>query len=147
SNRTGNWEVWKHDLGTGVEARITQHGGFSAFESYDGRYLYFVKFNSSGSIWRTPTDGGEEERVTDQSSCWGCWDVTETGMYFFDVDASPKPALDFYDFKTHLITKVFEPEGQLTPESPVVSASRDGRTVFYSQSDLTSTIMIVDNLQ
>ena len=93
SNRTGRWEIWKHDIGTGVEAQITLHGGFSAFDSYDGRYLYYMKFYSPG-IWRMPTGGGEERRVTDQPgpSHWGDWDLTETGLYFLNPDASPRPA-------------------------------------------------------
>ena len=147
SNRTGQWQMWKHNLGSGVEAQITQHGGFSAFESYDGRYLYYAKFFTPG-IWRMPVGGGEEQRVTDQpAGYWGVWDVTETGLDFFNPDAKPRLRFAFYDFKTHLITNVFEPEAELTTESPVLSASRDGRTVFYSQRDPTSTIKIVENFQ
>jgi hypothetical protein len=95
-----------------------------------------------------PAGGGEEQRVTDQpAGYWGVWDVTETGLYFFNPGAKPRPRFAFYDFKTHLVTNVFEPEGELWDGGPVLSASRDGRTVFYSQQDPTSTIKIVENFQ
>ncbi len=55
SHRTGQWEIWKHDLGSGAEAQITNHGGFMGHE--DGRYLYYMKFISPG-IWRMPLRGG-----------------------------------------------------------------------------------------
>jgi Tol biopolymer transport system component len=79
SNRTGRMELWKQDLGSGVAAQVTQHGGFSAVESYDGKYLYYVKFFSPG-IWRMPLSGGDEERITDQPEAWywACWDITDT---------------------------------------------------------------------
>ncbi len=92
SNRTGRMELWKQDLGSGVAAQVTQHGGFSAVESYDGKFLYYVKFFSPG-IWRMPLSGGAEERITDQPEAWywAHWDITDSGLYFFDIAALPRP--------------------------------------------------------
>lgn len=148
SNRTGRWEMWKHDLGTGVEAEITQHGGFSAAESYDGRYLYYAKSYSSG-IWRVPTNGGEEQRITAQPEpwYWAYWDVTDAGLYFYDIAALPRPAFKYYDFKTREMRTVLQPEGVVDDHEYGMSVSRDGRTVVYAQKVVTSTIVIAENLQ
>jgi Tol biopolymer transport system component/DNA-binding winged helix-turn-helix (wHTH) protein len=148
SNRTGRMELWKQDLGSAVAAQVTQHGGFSAVESYDGRYLYYVKFFSPG-IWRMPLEGGEEQRITDQPDAWfwAYWDVTDTGLYFFDVAAVPKPEIKFYDFHTHKITPVLQTAGQARYWTPGISASRDGRTIFYPMEYGNSTIMIAENFQ
>jgi len=148
SHRTGRWEMWKHDLGSGVEVQLTQHGGFSAFESYDGQYLYYTKFYGRG-IWRMPLGGGEEQRITNQprSPHWGDWDVTEAGLYFLDADASPRPVIAFYDFKSRGITESFQLEEQLAGYHPGIGASRDGRNVVFEQGDGNSTIMIVENSQ
>src|SRR5262249_11051690 len=57
SDRTGDWQVWKHELSTGTETQITQHGGFAAFESYDARTLYYSKYRGGG-IWKIPCGRG-----------------------------------------------------------------------------------------
>jgi Tol biopolymer transport system component/DNA-binding winged helix-turn-helix (wHTH) protein len=148
SKRTGRMELWKQDLGSGVAAQVTQHGGFSAVESYDGKYLYYVKFFSPG-IWRMPIGGGEEQRITDQPDAWfwAYWDITDTGLYFFDVSALPRPEIKFYDSRTHQITPVLQADGQARYWTPGISASRDGRTLFYPMQYANSTIMIAENLQ
>ena len=148
SNRTGRMELWKQDLGSGVADQVTQHGGFSAVESYDGKYLYYVKFFSPG-IWRMPLNGGEEERITDQPEAWywAHWDITGSGLYFFDIAASPRPQLKFYDFQTHRITPVLQTDGQVRYWTPGVSASRNGRTIYYATQYANATIMIAENIQ
>jgi serine/threonine protein kinase/Tol biopolymer transport system component len=148
SDRTGHWELWKHNLESGVEIQITQHGGFSAFESYDGKDLYYAKFFSSG-IWRMPVAGGQEQRVVDGLATWfwGSWDVTETGLYFLDVDAPLRPAIMFYNFRTHKTNAVFQPEGQTMDSNPSLCVSRDGRTIYYAQYDQNSTIIIMQDFQ
>jgi Tol biopolymer transport system component len=62
SDRTGNWEVWKHALDTGVESQVTRGGGFDAFESLDGHTIYFSKFDHGG-IWSVPTNSGPESVI------------------------------------------------------------------------------------
>ena len=148
SNRTGRMELWKQDLGSGVVDQVTQHGGFSALESYDGKYLYYVKFFSPG-IWRMPLTGGEEERIIDQPEAWywAHWDITDSGLYFFDIAASPRPEIKFYDFQTHRITPVLQTDGQVRYWTPGVSASRNGRTIYYAAEYANATIMITENIQ
>ena len=148
SNRTGRMELWKQDLGSGVADQVTQHGGFSALESYDGKYLYYVKFFSPG-IWRMPLTGGEEERIIDQPEAWywAHWDITDSGLYFFDIAASPRPEIKFYDFQTHRITPVLQTDGQVRYWTPGVSASRNGHTIYYAAEYANATIMITENIQ
>ena len=47
SNRDGNWRVWKAPAGGGEAIQVTHSHGGAAFESVDGKTLYF--------FWRTPT--------------------------------------------------------------------------------------------
>ena len=148
SNRTGRMELWKQDLASGVAAQVTQHGGFSAVESDDGKYLYYVKFFSPG-IWRMPLSGGEEERITDQPEAWywAYWDITDSGLYFFDIAALPRPEIKFYDFNTHQISPVLQTDGQVRYWTPGISASRNGRTIYYATQYANATIMITENIQ
>jgi hypothetical protein len=42
---------------------MTKGGGFAAFESLDGKSVYYAKSRSVPSIWRVPVEGGEEVPV------------------------------------------------------------------------------------
>ena len=71
SNRTGSLQIWRRELASGRETQVTHHGGFAGFESYDGKTLYFSKFDGAG-IWSIPVTGGEEQRLT-QAPHLGYW--------------------------------------------------------------------------
>ena len=43
SNRTKAWEVWKMPADGGDAIQVTRNGGYVAFESVDGEFLYYVK--------------------------------------------------------------------------------------------------------
>jgi Tol biopolymer transport system component/DNA-binding winged helix-turn-helix (wHTH) protein len=147
SPRTGSRQIWKHSLEDGAERQLTEHGGFDPLESYDGRTIYYSKFDEPG-IWSMPASGGSESPVVTgkpQVGYWGHWAVTESGLYLLDVDAEPGPAVEFYNFATRRITPVLSLEKKPGPWLPSLSASRDGRTVFYSQSDPESVIKMVEN--
>jgi len=147
SDRTGRYELWKQDLASSTLTQVTKHGGFIGVESYDGRYLYYVKHFCSG-IWRMPIDGGEEEQIINLPEPWylGYWDISESGVYFYDIAASPRPAIKYYDFKTRRVTTVLAPEGQAKIWSSGISVSRDGRTLLYEMVHATSTVMVADEI-
>jgi len=149
SSRTGRRQIWKHSVEDGSERQLTEHGGFDPLESYDGRTIYYSKFDEPG-IWSMPASGGSESPVVTgkpQVSYWGHWAVTESGLYLLDVDAEPHPTIEFYSFATRRITPALSLETKPSPWQPSLSASRDGRTVFYSQSDPQSVIKMVENFR
>jgi Tol biopolymer transport system component len=65
STRTGRNEIWKTRVTGGPDVRVTQNGGVTAFESYDGKYLYFTKEDdvTSTALWKMPVRGGDETQV------------------------------------------------------------------------------------
>ncbi len=146
SSRTGSRQIWKQSLGNGSEIQLTEHGGFDPFESYDGRTIYYSKFDEPG-IWSMPAGGGNESVVVTgkpQVSYWGHWAVTESGLYLLDADAEPRPTIEFYNFATRRIARVLSLEQKPSDWQPSLSASRDGRTVFYTQFDPQSAIKMVE---
>jgi hypothetical protein len=149
SPRTGSRQIWKHSLEDRSERRLTEHGGFDPLESYDGRTIYYSKFDEPG-IWSMPASGGSESPVVTgkpQVSYWGHWAVTESGLYLLDVNAEPRPTIEFYSFATRRITPVLSLEEKPSDWQPSLSASRDGRTIFYSQYDPQSVIKMVENFR
>jgi len=147
SDRSGSYELWKRDISSSVSTQITRHGGFIGVESYDGRYLYYVKYFCSG-IWRMPIDGGEEEQIMNMPEPWylGYWDISESGVYFYDIAATPRPAIRYYDFSTRQTTTVLEPQEEAKIWASGISVSRDGRTLVYCVRHSTTTLMVADEI-
>ena len=107
-------------LANGAEMQLTQGGGFSPLESYDGAKIYYTKFQQGG-IWSIPTNGGEESLVVPdmpQLGYWGYWTVTKDGLDPLDADAEPRPTIKFYSFATNRLSPV------LSLEQPPALGSR-----------------------
>ncbi len=149
SNRSGTRQVWKASAEGGPAVQVTQNGGFAAFESPDGQFVYYAKYTEPG-IWRVPVEGGEETLVLDllQPGLWGYWAVSEQGIYFLNAEAEPRPAIEFYRFATRRTTHVFVPEKDPFYGDPGLALSPDGRWILYAQVDQeTSDIMLVENFR
>ena len=148
SNRTGNWQVWKHELATGRESQITHQGGFAAFESYDAKTLYYSRFEGGG-LWCIPVDGGAEKHVTPAPHLgdWGQFAVTETGIYLIDSTTEPGPTILYYDFSNRQLKPVLMLKQNTVAGTSNLAASRDGRTVIYAQTEGKGSILMADNLQ
>ena len=146
SKRTGNWQLWKHALADGAETQVTPHGGFTGFESSDGRTLYFSKFDQSG-IWSIPAGGGAESLVVPDKprvGFWGYWAVTDSGLYLLDTEAEPKATIEFYRFATRSFSHVLTLEKKAARLQPSLSATADGKTVYYAQYDRQSVIKLME---
>mgnify|MGYP001579546272 CR=1 FL=1 len=149
SNRTGDWQVWKVPAEGGPAVQVTRNGGRQAFESPDGTFVYYAKFPPAAGIWRVPASGGEETQVLDQGMQGG-WAITSLGIFFFDLTATPGPAIQLFDPTTRRLARVAQlPAGTTirTPEN-YLAVSSDARSILYAQVDQTeSDILMLDNFR
>jgi Tol biopolymer transport system component/DNA-binding winged helix-turn-helix (wHTH) protein len=148
SDRTGRWEVWKMPPTGGPALQVTRHGGFAAFESLDGKFLYYAKGLTLPGLWRIPTKGGEEVELINSlgAGYWGNWAVVDNGIYYLDTTA--KPGIAFFNIITHRTTRVFDVENRPVLEQPGLAVSPDKSTILYTQLDaLNSDILLVENFQ
>jgi hypothetical protein len=127
--------------------QLTHHGGLVAYESHDGKTVYYCKFE--GGIWSVPAAGGEEHLVTDalHYGYWAHFAVAEDGIYLLNADTAPKPTIMFYDFYTHLLTPVHQLEEQPYPWSQDFASSPDGRTLFFAQGVEHTSLIMAENFQ
>lgn len=149
SNRSGAMQVWKTPLVGGPAMQVTAQGGFEAFESPDGQYLYYTKGRGLAGIWRAPVTGGGEEFVTDhhQAGRWRYWRVTSQGLYFAAVTTTG-PLLEFYNFTTRQLSEVMRLERGPEPFIPGLSVSSDGRSLLFCRVDRSgSDIMMVEEFR
>jgi Tol biopolymer transport system component/serine/threonine protein kinase len=146
SNRTGTSQIWKEPAAGGASIQVTKSGGGEAFESADGKFVYWAKPGVSG-IWRVPVEGGEENQILD-SSVEDLWNVASQGIYFFDLKDPAGPALKFYSSSTYKTTLLrrFSKETQIDAGGTALSVSPDGRLIIYTQFDQSgSDLMLVEN--
>jgi Tol biopolymer transport system component/DNA-binding winged helix-turn-helix (wHTH) protein len=148
SKRTGSGQVWKMPSTGGPAVQVTHQGGFAAFESPDGRFLYYAKGLGVPGLWRIPTNGGEEIEVISslEAGYWGYWAVVENGIYYLDM--TTKPGINFLDIDTHRTTRVFDLENRPAWGAPGLAISSDKKTILYTQLDaLNSEIILVENFR
>ena len=148
SNRTGSSQVWKMPSAGGPAVQVTHQGGFAAFESPDGRFLYYAKGLGVSGLWRIPTNGGEEMEVLSslEAGYWGYWAVVENGIYYLDTKA--KPGINFFDLATHGISRVFDLENSPAWGVPGLAISPNKKTILYTQLEaLTSDVILVENFR
>jgi hypothetical protein len=127
---------------------VTRHGGFAAFESPDGRFLYYAKGLTVPGLWRIPTNGGEEIELISslEAGYWGYWAVVEKGIYY--LDTTTKPGIAFFDITTHHITRVCDLENRPARQNPGLALSPDERTILYTQLDASySDIILAENFR
>ncbi len=144
SFKTGRSEVWKAPQGGGPAQQVTTNGGFVAFESLDGKFLYYTKTDGDSGLWKVPTGGGEEVQilpsVMNRAFC-----VADTGIYFATRTTGGKFAIYFLSFATG------QPHVLAILEHPLyygLAVSPDGRFALYPQVDASrSELMLVENFR
>ncbi len=149
SNRSGTWQIWKMPAAGGPAVQVTQQGGFEAFESTDGKSLYYTnRFDlNSTSIWQMPVTGGAEIQFLDQVH-QGYWAVLEQGLYFLNTKASPQTTIEFFSFATNRRTQLAVIEKDLVWAVPGFAVSPDGRWMLLSMTDQNeSDIMLMENFR
>jgi hypothetical protein len=136
-------------LSTGTAVQVTKtKGGDEAFESLDGKFVYYAKLDAPG-LWKVPVAGGEETRVFDRGG-QGVWVLMVQGICFYDVSGSAGAALKFYNFATGRTTllRQFPKDTIVDASSTALSVSPDGRWILYTQLDqVGSNLMLVENFE
>lgn len=147
SNRTHSWQIWKMPSVGGVAVQLTRNGGYVAFESADGAFVYYTTHLWEGSLWRIPAAGGKETKILDHVIGLE-FSVLDKGIYFMWPQSDSLAALQSFDFatgKTRVIARL--------PRSPAdrgsgLSVSRDGRYALYLRSDWRiSELMLVEDFR
>jgi Tol biopolymer transport system component len=143
SNETGSWEVWRQKVDQGAPIQMTKQGGFAAFESSDGKYVYYAKGNATRGIWRVAVNGGEETPVLDAlaPAMWGNWALRPDGIYF--LDATSNASLQFFDFKTQRLRLISRMQKSPSVGDTGLAVSPDGRFVLASQLDSQGSVIVL----
>jgi Tol biopolymer transport system component len=147
SRRTGRWELWKQPVAGGRAEQLTTQGGFSAFESADGKSVYYSKGPGVPGIYKLPG----EEKVLDSASAprWG-WFPGRHGIYFVDAATNEElPAdLRYFDLETKTSRSIGKTTGKPALGGTGITVSPDERWIAFAQVDRAgSDIILVENFR
>jgi Tol biopolymer transport system component len=145
ASRSGRYEIWKMPAGGGDAVQVTRNGGQVAFESADGRWLYYTRSGSSPSLWRMPVAGGVEAQVV-PAVYMRSFAIAEQGIYFVPP---PKPdghsSIEFLSF-TSGARKTVVPLTR--PTSLGLAVSPDNPFLIYTQLDQAgSDLVLIENFR
>jgi Tol biopolymer transport system component/DNA-binding winged helix-turn-helix (wHTH) protein len=145
STRSGRPEVWKMPAPTGAAVQVTRQGGGAAFESADGRAIYYAKDTRPRlSIWRVAVEGGEETPVVEGVSYSFNFAVTAKGIYQL-ASRDQAASIEFFDFQTRKTTVLHTLD---RPSWFGFALAPDERSILFSQIDSRSSdLMLLENLR
>jgi Tol biopolymer transport system component len=151
SDRSGAREIWKVPAVGGPAVQVTKGGGVKAWESRDGRFLFYSTAPARApAIWRMPVSGGTPTLVLNfpEGTSWGGeWVLTDSGIYWVNREASPRPAIEFLSFVTGSVTRAVTPLGAYDTGSGF-SVSPDGRWLVFTQREYSSSdIMMMEGIR
>jgi Tol biopolymer transport system component len=140
SNRSGAYQVWKIRPEGGEPVQVTRNGGYTPFESMDGRFVYYAKGLNEHSIWRIPVNGGEEKLVV-ENIVSNRWVILNRGICILNMDASPRPVIEFFDFATRRrrALDVLPKDGTIYGGGTAISAPPDGRWLLFGKMEDTKS--------
>ena len=121
--------------------QVTHSQGGAAFESTDGKYLYFSS-EDTHALFRMPAGGGEEKRVAPALAAWDRFSVTAKGVYFF----SDAKTLQLLDEKTGEIRTVARLEGH-SAENGITLSPDSAYLVFSELSRPRRDLMLVEGFR
>jgi Tol biopolymer transport system component len=148
SNRSGEWQIWRMPAEGGHVLQLTRQGGFTGFESVDGKFVYYAKTAADPDIWKLRLQDRQETAVSPHLhvSQWTSWALADNCIFFVTEPADAHPILRSLDLRTAHITDITPLEKQ--PWPLWISASADGNFVIYGQTDMyLSNIMLVENFR
>ena len=136
--------------GGGEPRQVTRKGGHIAFESPDGRWLYYTKnptttITLDSPLWRMSVDGGGETEVL-PSVHYRAFQVIDGGILFVRQQREDRLPVLMYYSETQSKSRAL-----LEIAQPVlfgIAATRDGRNVLWTQEDLTgSDLVMIDRFR
>lgn len=145
SNRTGTNQIWRIPAGGGEPVQMTKQGGWEAFESADGRSLFFTRGRDIPGVWRLDLATGAETLVTELSKAGRnrSWYPGKTGLYFVSFAEPRSWVLNRFDFATRKIMTLatIASSAKSAPGNLMVSA--DETTAYFVQDELTGSDLVL----
>lgn len=136
SDHGGEVRIWKRPVEGGRAIPVSTRGGRQAFESPDGRTLYFIPSAPELGIYQMPVAGGPETLVpgTGEYNVNRHWAISDEGIYFAGLERSA-PSIVFYRFATGKIEPVRELQKPLFIDTKSLTYNPATKSLIFSELD------------
>ena len=145
SDRTGRREAWRAPSSGGKWEQVTSTGAEYAFESTDGKTLFYVR--TTGELFAMPVGGGQERRLIDfvASGPGTGIAVVPAGIYYWSrTGTDGLTPLLFFDLSSRRSTELARVAGR----GPGLTASPDRKSVLFVRSvDSGGDLMLIENFR
>jgi Tol biopolymer transport system component len=145
SDRSGSGQIWKARADGSEPTQLTKGGGYQAFESPDGKLLFYAKQRRRPGIWSVPVGGGPEVPVLEAAQ-HNAWAVATGGIYYIDYDHanSSTVPVNRFDFATGRTMNVAKLPTPVATGVPALAVRQDGRWLAWvAMVDRGSGLMLV----
>jgi eukaryotic-like serine/threonine-protein kinase len=152
SDRAGSNEIWRVPFAGGPPEQVTTRGGYIAYESADGKMLFYTKGSfvgttpvPSGPLFARRLSGGEEQEVLPYTYESSFLPVAD-GIYYIgrrsDEGYYPLEFFQFSSTASRLVTKI---EGSADEG---LSVSPDRKTILFAKSvSAGANLMMIENFR
>jgi Tol biopolymer transport system component/DNA-binding winged helix-turn-helix (wHTH) protein len=147
SRRSGQPEIWRIPAGGGTAVQMTQNGGHTAFESTDGKTLYYtLSVGGAEGLYAKPLPGGEEKQVVKEGVTLRGFAVFSDGVYYLHWRALNRYEIRFQKFAGGQPEVVGGIEGSSL--STGLAVSPDRKTFLFTKfTDGGSDLMLIENFR
>lgn len=157
SNRTGRFEVWKVLATGGAALQVTKNGGSVAFESADGKRLYYTRGDpGAGGLFEKALPDGEERPLVSEAIVARGFAVFPDGVYYLTRKGPGPVQIRWHDFaaRTSRTVHLLPGPGASGPSSTVralafgFSVSPDRKNFLFSPvTSMGSDLMMIENFE
>jgi Tol biopolymer transport system component len=149
SDRGGTMQLWKMPADGGPAEQLTQGGGYSGYESMDGRFVYYAAHSEGGGIRRVPASGGQEQEVVKGPVGFQDFALGARGIYYLQgrsTSVGGSYDIRYLDLESAKVTPLFHTQGAFRIRTLTVSP--DEKNLLYLESTVAdSEVMLVDNFR
>lgn len=144
SGRNGSPQIWRIPSEGGPASQVTKNGGAIAFDSVNGKLLFFSKYSEPG-LWMLSLDGGSESQVLPSLYTYDTFGVSKTGVYFASRTADNAASLGFMSFSPRFVKEIARIKWPIRSN---LTVSPDGSSLLYEQADqIGSDLVLVDDFK
>ena len=149
SERSGSRQIWRVPFPNGEPVQVTRNGGYEAFESPDGKRLYYVADQNRPGLRKVPVEGGPEVDIA-AGVHQGYWALSANAVYYLDFNqqtptGTPVRRLDLSTGRESTVAMV---KRRFFRPAPGLAVSPDGRVLALATiADLGSDLMLVNDFR
>jgi Tol biopolymer transport system component/DNA-binding winged helix-turn-helix (wHTH) protein len=148
SNRDKQTDVYRIPAAGGDPVRVTDNGGVVAFESADGKSLYYLKeYLVRGTpLFVRPLDGGAERKVIDSISS-GNFAVTSDGIYYTSIAEGDRFNVLVFDPRTGESREVYRNVGPFYGLHSLTVAPVSKAILLGASAQTAADLYLVENFR